>query len=498
MTNWITNIAFQKRYFIPLFLLAINFILKIWHLDFQSIANDEPFSIFFAQLDVHSIISELSSGNNPPFFEIMLHFWLKCFGISAFSVRFLPFLFSVFTVFIIYKIANTFFSFRVAIFSSLIYTFSNYHQYFAHEARVYSFFTMMTCISMFAFLKILNNQGVRKYWILLLFSNLLLSYSHYFGLFIPFIQGFCLFFFKELRLMHFKNFIISNALFVLFYIPIIPILIQRFLASTGGTWVKPASFEDFYTMLWRFSNVPVLTVLFIFILLAAFLKWIFSRTRNVLYINSKVLLVWFILPYLSMFFVSLKYLPSPIPIFLDRYLVFISIAFYLCVSIALSYIIEKVKYGWVFYLLPTFVLLGSFQMNIDNKRNIRPVISRIAKLKTRNTKLVVCPENYNLNLAYYLMYTKFYPSGKNYKDLLSSDLAKKGVFAISNKYGLSNLDIEQSEKLIYLDVASEFSSPGNEVFDSLENYFNSYKLYEFPDIFKLYVFEKKGIKNRRN
>jgi len=215
MNNWFTNIEFQKRYFIPLLLITVNFVLKIWHLDSQSIANDEPFSIFAAQMDVTSIISELSSGNNPPLFEIMLHYWVKIFGISPFSVRFLPFLFSVFTVYFIYKIGRLFFGFPVAILTSLIFSFSNYHLYFAHETRVYSLFALLTCVSMLAFFKVIENEKNRKYWILLLLSNVVLCYGHYFGLFIPIIQGISVFVISELRLRYLKSLVIINGISLL-------------------------------------------------------------------------------------------------------------------------------------------------------------------------------------------------------------------------------------------------------------------------------------------
>ncbi|MDO9255412.1 MAG: hypothetical protein Q7U54_07870 [Bacteroidales bacterium] len=101
MKSTISNKSFLLKYYIPLFLVAINFIIKILYLGKMSIANDEPFSIYIAQMDVSSIISQLSKGNNPPLFEIILHYWIKLWGISPFSTRLLPFLFSVATVYFI-------------------------------------------------------------------------------------------------------------------------------------------------------------------------------------------------------------------------------------------------------------------------------------------------------------------------------------------------------------------------------------------------------------
>ena len=115
-------------YLIPIFFILINFYVKFKFISYQSIAGDEPFSIYFSQFNITTIISHLSSGNNPPLFEIILHLWIKLFGISETSVRLLPCLFSSITVYFIYKIGQKFFSFKSAIIASLFFTLSNYQE----------------------------------------------------------------------------------------------------------------------------------------------------------------------------------------------------------------------------------------------------------------------------------------------------------------------------------------------------------------------------------
>lgn len=478
------------KYFIPILLVVLNFVLKIIFLDTQSIANDEPFSIFAAQMDISAIFSELTEGNNPPFFEIMLHFWIKIFGISPFSVRFLPFLFSVFTVLVIYKIGRSFFNNQIALFSALIFTFSNYHLFFSHETRVYSFFCFLTCVSMFSFLKVINLEKQKKYWALLIISNTILSYSHYFGLFVPIIQGICVLGIKEIRVKNFKSFAIAVGISLIFYIPLIPVVLTQFLhSSASGTWVQSTSIDDFYTMLWRFSNVPLLTILFIAILLSATIKWfVFSKEKSNL--NSKVILIWFLFPYLLMFIVSLKYWSKPMPIFMDRYVIFISIAFYLSVALAFDYLLKTLKFRYFIYLIPLVLLAGTFNPNVDNKRHVKPLVVEIKSQMNPNSKLIICPEYYDLNIAYYLQPKLFHSNEGVFKDSLTRNLALKGIYSIHNKQELSKVDLLKTEKLLYLDAGADFSSPQNGVFDSLNAFYGNYKLYEFPDIFKLFVFEK--------
>ncbi len=489
MKNWVLNKEIQQKYFIPFCLLFLNFILKLWHLDSQSIANDEPFSIFVAQMNVSAIISELSLGNNPPLFEIMLHFWVKIFGISPFSVRFLPFLFSVATVVIIYKLGRSFFNFQVALLASLIFSFSNYHLFFAHETRVYSFLTLMTCISMYSFFKIVNNYGNHKDWIILVFANLLLCYSHYFGIFIPLIQGISILIIQDLRIRFFSLFIIAKSTLIILYTPMLPVVFKRFNASSNGTWVQPSSLEDFYTMLWRFSNVPVLTVSFILILITALIKW-FRKKDEVSNLNVKIMIIWFLFPYMFMFIVSLKYWTHPIPVFIDRYVIFISIAYYFCIAFALIFLFKNVKMKTIFYMIPILIMFFTFELNVGNKRNVKAVVAEINRQKQNGAKLIICPEFYDLNFAYYLIPDNFYPQNDCFKDSLIRKMALNGIFPVRNKTELGNIEMHKTKKILYLDVEADFLSPGNEVFDSLNIYYRKYKLYKYPDIFKLYVFEK--------
>ena len=469
-----------ENYVYPVSLILLNFLLKLFFLDSRDIAMDEPFSIFYSQVDFSTLFNMLKTENHPPFHFLILHYWINLFGISAFSVRFLSLIFSVATVFFIYRIGQKFFSVRAGLIASLIFTFSNYQLIFAHEARSYSLFALLTSISIFLFFAFIYLRNQKKYIYLLILVNTLLIYTHFFGFFVLFIELCSCLIIKEHRKQLLKRYVlILIATFILF-LPYFSIFISRFrIASLKGTWLAPPVISDLYNMVWRFSNVPVIAVFFLSILLLALLKYLWKGGRSEFTSsNVKILFTWFFLPYLLMFFVSFK-----IPMFLDRYVIFISPGFYLLVAISISYLMKPAKWFYIFGLGSVCLMAVTFTPNVDNNRRIREVVEKVKELKKDNSIVYICPEWLDLGFTYYYN-NNYFRQYKDYREKLGSE----NIFPINSAAQMDTNRIRSSSRVIYFEEWATLVDKDTLIYKALSKRFRHHESYKIFESFQVHEF----------
>ncbi len=479
---------------IPVFLVALNFIVKGLFLGSNPLGGDESFSIYHAQMDIRSIIDLLASGNNPPLYEIFLHGWITLFGISEFAVRFPSLIFSSITLWYLFKTGDRYINRRVAIYASIIFIFSNYHIFFAHEARVYPLLGMLSTISMYHFLSIINrktNTGhnlektLQKHLIILIISNLFLVYSHYFGFFILITQAVFLLLNKSLRIRFWKPMLLAAVILFLGYLPNLATFLHRFMDSSAhGTWLKaPTGIEGIYNMLWRFSNAPVVTVAAIGILLAAAIKFFIKRKKENPSLTKSFIIFWFLFIFFFMFGISYK-----VPMFLDRYLMPAAVAYVLLLAIAADYLLKNEKLKLLFPGIICILFLVTAKPDLSNQRDTKGAVMQVKALQKENTTVIFCPAYFFLDFAYYYDNELF----KNYNTqsiyhTIDSTLRRQNIYGVTN---IAEAEISDSGHILYLDAAADFSFPDNNILNTLDGKFRFIQKHEIDRTFSIYKYEK--------
>ena len=488
----------HEQTIIAIILVLINFLIKGIFLSSNSLGGDEPFSIYHAQMDIASIIKLLSEGNNPPLYEILLNFWIKLFGISEFSVRFPSLIFSSITVLYIYKLGTKYLNKRIALYTSIIFIFSNYHILFAHEARVYSLLGLLSVVSMYYFMEILHHctidtnvdhklkSTVRNKLIRLIIINTLIIYCHYFGFFILITQSIFLVFNKTLISKYWKQLLTSLALIGFLYLPNVFVVLNRFIeSSSNGTWVKtPNGIDSVYNMLRQFSNAPVVSVCVILVLLSSFVKFTINKKSEQKSIFNRLVVFWFVFVFFFMFGVSYF-----VPMFLDKYLMPAAIAFSLVLGISLDYIIKIRKYRYIIPIIIILLFVVTVKPDITNKRNVKETVNKIKDIKDSNTLVLICPSHFILNFAYY--YNKDIFKDYNADDIYSN--INKSL-NLENVYGLNSINeiyFKKWNKIVFLDAAASFSYPNNNIKNELDANYDLTNEFHFYEILNVSEYKSK-------
>jgi uncharacterized membrane protein len=389
-----------------LILLAVAIVLRVWFVGRTDLGGDESFSLYMSLQSLPDLVRMLCQGDNPPLWEILLHFWVKVFGISEIAIRTLPLIFSVLTVIPIYFLGERHLHRMAGIAASLCYCFSTFSIYLAHDCRVYSLIGFCSACSALLFISAVKQPKTLKF-ILLTIVNLMLMYGHYLSVWIIVMEFIIALSIKPIRKKIWKPYLLHAAALILLFTPMFPVLFRRFMDSgVNGTWIeKTTSPEALYDFLWRMCNVPVTTVLAIVILISAFIILIinifkkksdFNNTAILTLLWAVPLLVSFVLSYFTGFF-------------LDRYFYFLFPIFYLSIAAYCVYLFPKRKV-LALSLMGLFAVAMAVSCSPDSstKRfsswhyDVKPIVHQLIEAKENENALVILPEYFDKQFTYYL------------------------------------------------------------------------------------------------
>lgn len=427
-------------------LFLLNLILKALFLDTVQIGLDEPFTIFHAQMPPGEMIARLTKFNNPPLYELLLHYWIELFGISPGSVRTLPLLFSSLTPVILFLIGNRIDRPFAGLVGALAFTLSREHIYFAHETRVYALFGLLTALSIYFLLGWKQNQGNWRRLIPLVICNTLLIYAHYFGFLVLLAEAvWVLLYGREKKGLAIKQFGIGLLLSGISFLPQLPTMLDRFTKTTGEHWVSLAKPASAYNAIAIYSNQPVTAVIALALLFAGAVTFFLRKQAS----DRQIILLLLFFPgcFLLLLLAGFK-----VPVFLDRYLVFTTIAFFLLLGISADYIGRKpaLKLGLAAVML--LALAASTTLKPDKKSQWREVATYIQQERIKPSNVLISPKwSYRAYLYHYNR--EWFQDYKKVGTIMAAD----GTFGILPRMTLDSFPAQLQPRL-YLITAGDFKS----------------------------------------
>ena len=181
-----------NNYLLLLIFLA-GLVLRIYDLGTESIWFDEAVSIMISKLGIIEQIKWNIAVNesNPPFYYLLLHYWVPYVGDSEFISRLPSAILGSVSILAIYAVGKLLFNKRAGLIAALVLATSVFHIRYSQEARGYTLMVFLSLVSFYSLVKLTSSRR-RAYSVAFIVSSVFLMYTHYYGSLIIIVQNvFC-------------------------------------------------------------------------------------------------------------------------------------------------------------------------------------------------------------------------------------------------------------------------------------------------------------------
>lgn len=316
-----------------LLIMLLGSFLRVYDTGKRDLWYDELYSIKLAKEGVPANI-ENTENNQPPLYQIILHFWMKFFGSDKIAVRSLSILFGMVSIWLIYEVSYLLFEQKAALLSSFLVAVSNFHIYYSQETRDYAMFTALTLASFLFLIKSLETAKTR-FFIYYFIVTSFLYYAHNYALFIILAQNlFFLIRWEKYKRLKFKWFFAQAGAFVLF-MPWLPSLFKQI--EVKHLIISPPSLNNLFETLEIYIDFGKRDLILLFIVVIFFIILLLIKKggdSSALGGADKVALLslWLFCPIVIALVIS-KLL---FPIYIVRYTICASAAFYIILARLMS------------------------------------------------------------------------------------------------------------------------------------------------------------------
>ncbi|MBL8010966.1 MAG: glycosyltransferase family 39 protein [Flavobacteriales bacterium] len=294
-------------------LVALALVVRSLFVGLVGLTHDEPFTVYWAHRPLAELFAQLRHENNPPLHFLLVKAILPLADGDVAWLRMPSVVASGLTAWPLFLIGRALGG-RLAGFAAvLLFVCSSYQQGFAHEVRAYPLFQLLAVTGVWQLVRVARAAPERPRAALpvLALLNVAMVYTHFFGWLMLGVQALLVLLVPDLRTAR-RTVALAAGAAAVAYVPYGAVLFDRFSRSVGqGTWLTVPPPEEVYNMLWRWSNAPVLVLLFLAAIAAASAR---REGRGALW---TVGLLWALVPLVGLFVLSQR-----VPVFLDRYLLF--------------------------------------------------------------------------------------------------------------------------------------------------------------------------------
>lgn len=385
--------------FIIISIIILSFILRTYDLGGESIWFDEGASVYSSREPISTIVNMLSTGPYYILYYTILHFWIKLFGDSEFSIRFPSVIFGMLSVYVIYKLGKLIFNTKVGLLSSFILSISLYHIRYSQEARPYSLLVLLVLLSNYYLIKILENKE-KKYIVGYIISSIFMIYAHGYGIFYIISQNiyYIIFKRKETRFWIIIQGIVLS--FIILWLPYFSKRIDNSIENMDMLYVlQIPTFDSIYNTFKIFvGNEQILYIFITIIIIGLTIDLIIKGHYEDNIRKYTFVILWLFIPFVASIMISY----AIVPLYHKRYLIASIPALILLFSKCISNIkkIPIILSILIIIIMLQIPLMNNYYREIE-KDQWRDVVNYIEHAKKDNDKILLYPNFSIVSFGYY-------------------------------------------------------------------------------------------------
>lgn len=366
--------------------------LNLYYLFSQSIRLDEAQSIWVSTKSVMEILKIDGQDVQTPLYTLLLHFWMQVLGTDIVVARLMSLIFFLLTLPFLFRLLREVINREVALLGVALFALSPFVLWYSQEARTYTLITMLAAANNLFFLRMLKTRG-RSNNLFYLISSLLGLYSHYFFVFLLLSQAIYVLAFILKRVskkrkpatLHwhfFWGYVVTGMTILMLFLPWVAFVYRLGLAANTQPMIPTATsynlIQIYLNFIFGFQNQNLQSLaVSVWPLFLMVLFFIFTRKFAVKLLHIDYFVTVSFLPVVIVYLVSFYK-----PIFLPRYLIFVTPTLFVLLAWLLVNFGKKVMSG----LSTGMVMAMMVSMNFQSKSTItlvkedyRNVVNRVEK-----------------------------------------------------------------------------------------------------------------------
>lgn len=277
----------------------------------------------------------------------------------------LPISFGILSVYFIYYLGYRLYNKQTGYFAALLLALSPIHIHYSLELKPYTLSMALTVLSFYFFKEVVSENTTKKSWVFLGLVNSCLLYTHYYSIVILFIESMLILSYRQRMKEAFYALLTVNGLVFLLFVPWFGFLVysnMHRMFTYNPTWISDWTWLSPVITFIRMSagyHCPrklgfLIAISFLLLLVWGLFRSLTLKKREALF-SEILMLVLFFSP------IALASIGSMFSnIYLDRYLLFVSIPLYLLVAHGMASVNSK-----VLQMLITILLTLSFFMPLS-------------------------------------------------------------------------------------------------------------------------------------